>query len=82
MRQIIIQGFDSIEIVNVETGSFSRSRDGELFVDESKTWVCLGAYIINNFGRVTNYISRQDLFDILKNDKSKLYYKQQKSLVD
>ncbi len=79
MRQIIINSFDSTEIVNVDTGCFSRSRNGELFVNESKTWTCLGAYVYNNFGRVTNYITRQDLFDILKNDKSKLYYKNGKA---
>ena len=79
MRQIAIKGYDSTELVCVETGMMSRSRDGQLFAHNSNTWICLGAYIYNNFGRVTNYISRQDLFDILKNDKSKLYYKNGKA---
>lgn len=79
MRQIVINGYDSTELVCVETGRMSRSRNGELFVNNSNTWICLGAYIYNNLGRVTNYITRQDLFDILKTDKTNLYHKNGKA---
>mgnify|MGYP003613960447 CR=1 FL=1 len=70
---------NSIDIVNVTTGCFSRSRGGKLFVNESQTWKCTGFPIYNNFGKQVDFLNLESFYDALKNNPAKLFYKNGKA---
>jgi len=76
---IKILGFDSTEVINVKTGAFSRVRNGEMFLTESETWICLGAMLINNFGYEVGRLSVKELACKLSYEKDSLYFKNGKA---
>lgn len=76
---IELTDFDSTEIIDVETGRFSRIRDGSMVIINSDQWKCLGASIVNNFGNEIERLSVSELFERLRNDKQSLFYKNGKA---
>ena len=78
-KTIILNNIDSYEYIDVDTGYFTRKRNGEVFCKGSSDWLCRGFAIINKFGNVIEVISRLDFFILCEKNAGDLFYKNGKA---